>query len=336
MRDCLRSPEPARWWGKKRLGLFSFIVISTALSLSCSSIPEGNNPALPLGFETAPLPDVALNGYLYLDGSHLSGIKLVDLIPDFTPPPDLSGEISLKRLSVWLGTGIDSLGIGVEFTDRKTAELIEAALQAANIQTRHYLQHDTIYVVKGRGEWAEALFSALREARFVRMSDTYVVPWKLLRLLPGDPPAKPIAAGFGVLNPLLLERMERDVDANVVLVRSIMSTARARNLAFALYPGRPLQGLPSLNDTFLTETELSGIMVTRSSYPGFLVSFIFGRVGTPSGLTRVSLSDGSEDLFHFSPSQGSHFMIKNRGNIFTISLASNKEAAEDLIKSSPK
>ena len=336
MRDCLRSPGPARWWDKKHLGLFSFIAISIAFSISCSPIPEGNNPALPPGFETAPLPDVALNGYLYLDGSHISGIKLVDLIPDFTPPPDLSGEISLKRLSVWLGTGVDSLGIGVEFTDGKTAELIEAALQAANIQTRHHLRHDTIYMVKGRGEWAEALFSALREARFVRMSDTYVVPWKLLRLLPADPPAQPIGAGFGVLNSLLLERMDRDVDANVVLVHSIMSTARAKNLAFALYPGQPIEGLPSLSDASLTKTELGGIMVTRSSYPGFLVSFIFGRVGTPSGLTKVSPSDGSENLFHFSPSQESHFMMKNRGSIFTISLASNKEAAEDLIKSTPK
>ena len=337
MRRCIQLVEVVTRWRVKGVALFILAVVAS-FSLGCSTVIEKGNPALPAGFETSPLPDVALNGYLYLDGSRFLGIKLKDLFPDYTPPFELSGSIGVNSLVVWVGPNAEAVGIGVKFANAELSSFVEEELEKAWPQVRHFHRQNTIYMVKGRGEWAEALYSSLKEEYFVNMAEAYPKPWELMNGLPEEPPGLPMVAGFGVSDSQLLERLERDVAANTGLLRNLLEAARLKNLAFALYSEEPLEGVPALNSSFLSETGLGGVMVTRSSYPGFLVSLLFGRIASRSGLTEVSLAgpEGAEELFYLSPTESTHFMVKSRGNVFTIALASQKETAEELIKSAPK
>ncbi len=338
MRGYIDLGETARKWSAKHLCLLALIAAIISFSLGCNTVIERGNPALPEGFKAAPLPDVPLNGYLYLDGSHFLGVKLKDLFPDYTPPVELSQDIGVTSLAVWVGPSVDAVGIGVRLANSELGLLIEEELEEASLQVRHFRRQGILYIVKGSGEWAEALYSSLKEERFVNMAEAYPKPWELMNGLPEAPLGHPVVAGFGVLDSQLLDRLERDVAANGGLLRNLMGAARLRHLAFALYSEGPLEGVPALDGSFLVGTGLSGVMVTRSSYPSFLVSLLFGNIASRSGLTKVAVEkpEGVEELFYLYLTGGTHFMVKNRGNVFSISLAPQKKTAEELIKSALK
>ena len=131
-----------------------------------------------------------------------------------------------------------------------------------------------------------------------------------------------------------MDRLARDVVAELRVFRSFVRSARLRHLVFGLYSTEPLTDFEELGrDTLLGNPHQGAVVATRSSYPGFLVSFIFGSTASRARFEKVTFSnsEGKEKVFYTSPNEDFHAMIKNRGDLFTVALSVERERTEELM-----
>ena len=316
------------------LGLSLLSLLFALAAAGCSASIEERDPALPEGFEGAFLPDVDIRGYLYLSQREPLLATSDKLVDGFVPGPDFPKKVKLSKMVIWASASPRVYGMLYEFSDTHVARSLAEELESSTMEFRHRRQGNKVYLFRGSGDWIEALKASIAEGRFVTGEAAYPDTWVLYNLLPEASPGEPLAAGFGILDSEFMDRLARDVVAELRVFQSFVRSARLRHLVFGLYSTQPLTDFQELGrDTLLGNPHQGAVVATRSSYPGFLVSFIFGSTASRARFEKVTFSDsqGKEKVFYTSPNENFHAMIKNRGDLFTVALSVERKRTEELM-----
>ena len=319
----------------KRWASLAFAVGIMSIGVACATgIPADRNPALPVGFKEAPLPDVPINGYLYLSVEKPLTASIADLIPDFEPPPGVSGEVEVNSLVVWVSPNPRSFGMVFDLGNEEQARVVEMALSARkDLEFRYFRRGALLYTIHGSDEWTRALEDAIDKDSYVSLETAYPDVNLLFNLLPEEPGLIPVASGFGRLDEVFLTNLEGLTGTGLSSLKSFISGAKAENVVVAMYAKEPLSRLKELNEQFFQDMGLGAVLATHSSYPGFLVSLVFKNVASGVGLQNISLdgSSGGEQAYYFSPGRDVQAIVKNNGSNFYIALSLQREEAEQLM-----
>ena len=160
------------------------------------------DPMLPPGFEEARLPDGDFNAYLYI--SHSAPVAVPLEAFGESAGASAQPDLELSSLGAWVGPSLDSFGARAEFQGQAQAQAAEMAL---GDDVERWREDSVLRLVRGEGAWADDVEAAMRSGRGVTFKDKYEDVWRLLRLLPEEPPLEPAAAGFIAADSDLLDSL---------------------------------------------------------------------------------------------------------------------------------
>ena len=307
------------------LALFVALLITLFMAARSPTLLE-TAPMLPPGFEEARLPDGDFNAYLYV--SHSAPIAV---------PPEAFGEpagasaqsgLELSSLGAWVGPNLDSFGAKVEFQEQVQAQAAEAAL---GDDVERWREGDVLRLVRGEGAWADDVETAMRAGDGVAFKDKYEDIWRLLRLLPDEPPFEPAAAGFISADSDLLDSLTSRAGLDLGGLGQALGTINVENIAYAAYAEDELRLPEHVDSEFVRDSGVAAVFVARSTYPGFILGFFLNafadRVDLESD-TRIAGEDVlSRDM------DGAHLLVKPLGSTIFIVVASEERNSEKLMES---
>ena len=316
--------------------LLALLALTLFTTAACSPALVKTTPKLPPGFLDAPVPAGDLSAYLYVSQESPVTMPLGlfgEVLPDLRAS-GLSGpvpaEASVERLAVWMGPGLDLFGGRIVFGEEWSAEVSEG-LMSGRDEVTSWRESRQLNLVRGTGEWADAMTAALRSGDASPFEDAYPDMWELMCLLPESPPEKPVAAGFvrvsgGILDPLVA-RAGLDLEG----VAQALGAIHVTDIAFAGYSDVGLALPEEVTPDYFKEAGVSAVFVARSGYPGFLLSFFLGTFADRVGLEKGSLANGQEVLSR--ELEDVHLVAKSLGNTLFLTLAPTREKAEALMSS---
>ena len=284
------------------------------------------DPMLPPGFEEARLPDGDLNAYLYVSHSAPIAMPLTafgESASALTQP-----DVELSSIGAWVGPNLDSFGARAEFQGQREAQAAETAL---GDDVKKWREGDVLRLVRGQGAWADDVEAAMRAGHGVTFKEKYEDTWRLLRLLPEEPPLEPAAAGFISVDSDLLDSLTSRAGLELGGLGQALGTINVENIAYIAYTEDELRLPESVDREFVRSSGTAAVFVARSTYPGFLLSFFLNtfadRVDLQSD-TQIAGEDVlSRDL------DGVHLLVKPLGSVIFIVVASEEQASEALMQS---
>jgi len=317
-----------------KVGRLLVILLVTAsvasFTVSCEEIEPGN-PVLPAGFGEARLPDVSVKGYAYIKPQVPLSVPLSRFLDEKEPSVGLPSEAGIVLWSVWVGPRPRDFGMSFEFSDAAVLDVVVERLAQEPGRMEHMRLGNSLYYFNGEVEWVEALKASIGEGRFVGVEDAHPDEWKLIQLLPEEPPGEVLGAGFGKLDDEFLEGMEAEFGGLGGDVRELANAARIRNAVFGLYADETPKTLSEFDEDFLMRMGLSALVITKAGYPGFIINFLFSRAASGAGLEKVSIEGG--DAYYRALQENLRVMVKNRGSIFFATVASERDSAQRLMES---
>ena len=315
---------------KRLLILALFIALLMALFIMLFLVARSptlleTDPMLPPGFEEARLPDGDFNAYLYV--SH--GAPIAAPLEAFGESAGASAQsdLELSSLGAWVGPSLDSFGARAEFQRQVQAQAAETAL---GDDVERWREDSVLRLVRGEGAWADDVEAAMRAGGGMTFKDRYPDVWRLLRLLPEEPPIEPAAAGFISVDSDLLDSLTSRAGLDLGGLGQAMGTINVESIAYVAYADDVR--LPEHVDSeFVRDSGAAAVFVARSSYPGFILGFFLNvfadRVDLESD-TRIAGEDVlSRDM------DGVHLLVKPMGSVIFIVVASEERNSERLMES---
>ena len=306
------------------IALFLAVLIVLFLAARSPTLLE-TDPMLPPGFEGARLPDGDFNAYLYV--SHSAPVAMP--LEAFGESDNISTQpdLELSSLGAWVGPNLDSFGAKVEFQGQMQAQAAEMAL-ADDVEK--WREGGTLRLVRGQGAWADDVETAMRAGDGVTFKE-YEDVWRLLRLLPEEPPLEPVAAGFIRADSDLLDSLTSKAGLDLGGLGQALGTINVEDIAYAAYVDDELRLPEHVDSEFVKDSGVAAVFVARSSYPGFILGFFLNafadRVDLESD-TRIAGEDVlSRDM------DGVHLLVKPLGSAIFIVVASEEQNSKKLMES---
>ena len=171
----------------------------------------------------------------------------------------------------------------------------------------------------------------MRAGGGVTFKDRYPDVWRLLRLLPEEPPLEPTAAGFIAADSDLLDSLTSRAGLELGGLGQAMGTINVESIAYAAYAEDEPRLPEQVDGEFVRDSGVAAVFVARSSYPGFILGFFLNvfadRVDLESD-TRIAGEDVlSRDM------DGVHLLVKPLGSVIFIVVASEERNSERLMES---
>ena len=284
------------------------------------------DPMLPPGFEEARLPGGDFNAYLYI--SHSAPIAMP--LTAFGEPDSASTQpdLDLSSMGAWVGPSLDSFGSRVEFQGQMQAQAAETVLSD---DVEKWREDSVLRLVRGEGAWVDDVETAMRAGHGVTFKDKYEDIWKLLRLLPEEPPLEPAAAGFIRVDSDLLGSLTSKAGLDLGGLGQALGTINVEEIAYVAYAEDVLRLPEDVDGEFVRDSGIAAVFVARSTYPGFLLGFFLNafadRVDLESD-TRIAgediLSRDMDDV---------HLLVKPVGSAIFIVVASEEQNSKKLMES---
>ncbi len=306
------------------IALLMALLIMLFLAARSPTLLE-TDPMLPPGFEEARLPDGDFNAYLYI--SHSAPVAAPLEAFGESAGASAQPDLELSSLGAWVGPSLDSFGAKMEFQGQVQVQAAETAL---GDDVERWREGGTLRLVRGEGAWADDVEAAMRAGDGVTFKDRYPDVWRLLRLLPEEPPLEPAAAGFISVDSDLLDSLTSRAGLDLGGLGQAMGTINVENIAYAAYADDVR--LPEhVGSEFVRDSGGAAVFVARSSYPGFILGFFLNafadRVDLESD-TRIAGEDVlSRDM------DGVHLLVKPLGSVIFIVVASEERNSERLMES---
>ena len=304
---------------------------------SCvTSISENNTPELPIRFEDTPLPNIEINGYLYLYMENGSQVDVLGWTPFVKKSEPSSFVYEANSIAIWIGPNPRSLGLWVNLASTSQAILIEKTLRIEYGSEMDIVrEQNNLYLMYGRNDWTYELQNAIENEDYVELDAAYPDVAILFNLLPEVSTSGPIAAGFGILDNEFVSNLEHSLDMDLSVVSSVVNGAHLQNVVFAMYPEESLYPVIDFDTLFLKDDKPGVILASRSAYPGFIISIMFKSIMQSAGMYKLSFEGYIDDaeIYYFSPRTDLHGILKNDGSIFILSIAREFEEAKRLILS---
>ena len=317
----------------RSLRLLAAATVVAALAAACGEDEPPPEPALPLGFAEAALPDVALDVYLFAAPERPLALPTRYFLDADSPAAELIPEfVEVGEARSWSGPTSGAFGASLRFTDEAEASAIGTYLEGAD-GPWHKLDGSLLTLVRGEGAWPRQARQAVELDLSASLAAKYPDVWDLLQDLPADPPEPPAAAGFTRLDGGLIDSLGELVGASGPGITTALKTARVKDLAFALYQEIRPALTDSVDTDYMLETGTAALVVTKSGYPGFVVGLGIGVFAGQAGLEEIE--SGETEAYYIG--WGSlHIVLRNRGSVLFVALAADRERAEAVMAAVPE
>lgn len=314
-----------RAWATSLALLFVFV------ATGCETATLTGNALLPAGMNEAEVPQVESRGYLYFNtGSPVivsGGLFNVGL-----PVSEIPESISLDKATLILGSNTENVGASLQFSSENDSQaawdIVSATLASENIWGQR--QDDQLFLATGDQSWRDAVTGAYVSRELESVKTASPSTWNLLSNLPKSPPAKPVMAGVLHLDADLLQSLMASVDLEAEGIGNAFGLVRVESMAFAVYTGDPLHISTAFNYEQLINTGSGILLVSQSSYPGPIVSFMLGVMSDRTDLELIELGTTNA---RYRRIEDLHLVIKNRGSLLFAAIATNRADAEELMLS---
>lgn len=299
------------------------IILSLLVIIAACAGPKAQEALLPDGMGSAMVPDVPLDGYLYMRQSQPTIISGAFLGLSFDP--------AIQSVEVWIvpSDAAESFGTVLTFVTRRDAEALFAIIPGRSDLWK-MLAGSNIYLVWGTGSGAEGLKRAVKDKHFVLLKEADKDAWNLIRRLPGKPDIKPSAVGFVRTEDRLIDFAQKNspVGSNES-VASAIKLAKIKIAAAAFYSTRVLKIADLLSPSSLKEAGAGGILIAKSAYPGFVISSV---LGPASSMLKIEKTDVDGKTAYYTSVKGLagekvHVFFNNSGQYIYA------EGAADLARS---
>jgi hypothetical protein len=303
--------------------VFVFMTLAMTLYPACATTQTTTyNPSVPAGLNSINLPDISLNGFVYLNqgqtftvpGGTVSGIKY---------------DIGIDSASVFFGPDEDSIGGTLTVG---TGTDIKTILSAMETQTEVWAasKANNLHVSLNTTDWDKSLQGVLTDNKTVPALKAYPDIYQTFSYFPASPPEKPLAGGFINLTGGLSDSITK-MDSNIGTVLQAIKAVNINDVNFILY-GPKVTKLPiQLDESTLTDYSL--LLVGKSGFSATLLNISFDTILKNAGITRTD----SNGLTAYSYSaNGIPVLVSRKDNIIYAALASNQDAAYSLLSSAVK
>ena len=330
MPEGMHMNRPTGYKGIVRFAPLLMVPVLLLLIVGCTDLEPGN-PVLPDGFQESQVPDASVKAYVYLKSPEPISVPVERFVEDPQLRQQLPSEVTIGLWLVWVGPKPNSFGMGLLFQDSSALDAVVTKLEQVNSSWDYMSQGDWLYAFKGDTEWVQAIKSAIRDGRYVEIADAYPDEWALVQLLPETPPGQMVAAGFARLDEEFVTGITETSQGTGSDVKSLIDAVNVKSAAFGLYAEQVPTSLSTFSEDFLKNMGLSGLVVSKTSYPGFIISFMFGRAASGAGLEKTEIEGG--DAQYKALQEDLHVFIKNFGSTFFVAGAADKASAQTLMES---
>ena len=307
--------------------LVHIFLLVLLLVAGCSG-PKASAPELTEGLAAAMVPNMPLDGYLFFRQSQptlLPGMLL-----------NLPADITVQSVEVWVvpAESTEIIGAVVTFTYAQDAATLFPLIPNQN-ELWKYLAANNIFLVMGSGGSAEALKNAITARQFVSLSTAAPDAWDLMQRFPSQPASKPPVVGFIRMEDRLLAFVQKyakgSFDEGTV---SALKMAKIEMAAVAMYSNKILQVTDLLSPANLKDAGLGGIMIAKSSYPGFAISAALGPLASRMSLEKTDV-DGKKAYYRAMDAPGGQkvlLLLNNSGQYIQVTAAANLERTQQLYR----
>lgn len=292
----------------------------------CSSPKASTAPQLTDGLATAVVPNMPLDAYLFFQQSQP------------TPLPgklsSLPAEVAVQSTEVWVvpAESTEIVAASVTFLSAQDATNLFPAIPDLN-ELWKYLAANKIFFVYGSGSAADQLKNAIKTQQFVPLATAAPDAWELMQRFPGQPASKPPAMGFVRIQDRLLAFAQKYGNGvyNEDAV-SALKTAKIEMVGMAMYSTRMLQVADLLSPANLKDTDLSGIVIAKSSYPGVAVSAALGPLAPKLSLAKTDVNGKVAYNRTIDAPAGVkvHVLLNNSDQYILATAATNLQRAQQL------
>ncbi len=309
----------------------AFVVLAATLALvaGCSPEAKAGNPALPPGFTANGIPNVDLQAYAYVNTGSTVDIPAAALGEQGAA----LGDLKITGLEGVVNSPSQEYAARVQFEDSATASQV-AQVAKASATGSQWVEANGSYVMMGRqgsDTWTSNLQTAWTNDQRTSIEQQYPDVWSTIQLLPDNPPAPPIAAGFVRNVPQVAQDLMNSANVQVPGLSSALDLMRVETAAVVVY-GNNIDQLPQNPDAqALKDDNLGVLAVANAGYPGFVINFLFPRFTDQAGLQTTDV-DGSP-VYYRALDGGLNLMVKDYGSAFYFAIAPSKQGAADIIRS---
>jgi hypothetical protein len=319
----------------KRRGLLGLFAIVALLSVACSTEIKAGSATLPVGIESAVVPDAELGGYMYFSSDppisvtserFLTPSEAADL------PASASGMLQLSKATIALSQTPKDFSGTLEFVDNAEAERAWSLFEPRADSHDFWGALDTpeIHMVHGDSPWAADVKGQFESGNLVSLEDSDPLAWDLLTNLPESPEKPPLAVGSLTVDGDLLKEVADMGDLQLFGLNTVFGFVGVHNVAFGMYADSSLEVPDELDEEFFKESEVAVVTVSNPGYPGFVVSFLLKMVSGRVGMESIELGDTAA---RYRTVNDLHLIVKNKGSLLYAVVASTRAEAERLVLS---
>ena len=305
------------------------LVLGALLLAACAAAKPGE-PALPAGFVELGLPPVDVNAAVYFNSGGPVSFPL-SIFGDTSGDDD---GIQVSTVEGLINDPEGQVAIRAEFIDEANASRAAGvALRVASGSEDAWADRDGNFIAVGRArdEWSAVLRPAWITGERESIEERHPLIWDSLRLLPEEPPAPPVAAGFVRNVADLLDQILEDSNVSFPGLTDALGLIRVESVGFAGYANDVTDIPTSPTLAALRELDAGLLAVSEAGYPGTVVDFLYDRFVERAELTTEEL-DG-ETVQYRAIDGDLHLMVKNYGSSFFFAFSSTKGGVEELIRS---
>ena len=105
---------------------------------------------------------------------------------------------------------------------------------------------------------------------------------------------------------------------------------RVERIGFALYTDSSLELSSHIDRRYINDSDSSVLLVSHSSYPGPLVSFLLSVIAGRTGMELIEIGNTNA---RYREIDGLHLVIKNKGSFLYAALSTTRADAVEIILS---
>jgi hypothetical protein len=300
------------------------VVLPLAGLLGCAArTPERPQPLLPQGLDLALLPNVDIQGYIYVNQQ----ARLSTSAPLL---PALPAGVGVDSASGWFGPSVEAFGAALDMRSETEAHALAGLGSLGQLPLWALATGRRVFVAAGSGAWTENLKAALLMQRMSTLASKYPVVWGDYAYFPASPPATPVGAGFLRLDGELVGSLGSALNFPVVSFTQPLQAEGISYVAFLLYADQPLELPERIDSDLLRTVGLRILVVCHSGYPPVLFNLGFDTFVQQVGLSRTTVR-GTDIYTYPPPAPGIEVMVGRKENFVYISIAPTREMTEELL-----
>ncbi len=317
---------------RRRYGFALIVAAIALLSVACASEVSEGQGTLPTDTHANLLPDVDFVGYLYFHPVIPASVDIRRFLPSGGAdilPLDITESAEVSRATILTSTD-GELGGSLEFVRAEDAQRVYDLYQRYPVEAAIWARLDssTLDVVRGNSLWAESVREKLELGNTVSIGEKTPEAWALLTNLPVSEDDPPIAAGLISPDDSLIEDIQSNVGVDLSELDIAFGNIGAQRLAFAIYGDEPIDITQEIDFRFLDLQDVGMVIVSKTDYPGFALSFLVSTIAGRIGMETIEL--GSTNA-RYLETEHARLILKNKGSLIYAALAGDRLQAEQLM-----